>query len=119
MDSPISKDLCHSPFLREVLPQRIGRCSIRQTAGRSGREEALAGRTGDTVQPRRTLSRYVSDDGIEAARSYVSILHTMIVTKIFVDKLNYENLTPQKIYTRNIFNTKISRSTVYLKGICI
>ena len=40
MDSPISKDLCRSPFLREVLPQRIGRCSIRQTAG--GREEARA-----------------------------------------------------------------------------
>ena len=42
MDSPISKDLCYSLFLREVLPQRVGRCSIRQTAGRSGREEARA-----------------------------------------------------------------------------
>ena len=42
MDSPISKDLSHSPFLREVFPQRIGRCSIRQMAGRSGREEAQA-----------------------------------------------------------------------------
>ena len=49
MDSPISKDLCRSPFLREVLPQRIGRCSIRQTlmAGRSGRE---AGRAVQEIQ---------------------------------------------------------------------
>ena len=112
MGSPISKDLCRSPFFREVhvvLPQRIGRCSIRQTAGRSGRE--ARGRTGDTVQPRRTLCPYVSDDGIAAARSYVSILDTMIVKIFFVDELNYENLTPRKFDTRNIFNTKISRST--------
>ena len=70
------------------------------------------GRTGDTVQPRRTLCWYVSDDGIAAARSYVSILDTMIVKKKFVDEINYENLTPRQIYTRNIFKTKISRSTV-------
>ena len=116
MDSPISKDLCHSPFLRDVLPQRIGRCSIRQTAGRSGREELSAGRTGDTVQPRRTLCRYVSDDGIAAARSYVSILDKMIVKFFFVDELNYENLTARKINTQNIFNTKISRSTALAVG---
>ena len=81
MDSPISKDLCCAPFLRdEVLPHRIGRCSIQQTAGRSGREEAQAVR--DTVQSRRTPCRYVSDDGVAAARSYVSIFDTMIIKKI-------------------------------------
>ena len=75
MDSPISKDLCRSPFLREVLPQRIGR----STNGGQKQKGRSAGHTGDTVQPRRTLCRYVSDDGIAAARSYVSILDKMIV----------------------------------------
>ena len=81
------------------------------------RKGRSTGCTGDTEQPRRTLCRYVSDDGIAAARSYVSILDTMIAKKFFVDELNYENLTPRKIYAQNIFNTKISRSTVIMRHI--
>ena len=77
MDSPISKDLCRSPFLREVASEN--REVLDSTNGGPKRKGRSTGRTGDTVQPRRTLCRYVSDDGIAAARSYVSILDTMIV----------------------------------------
>ena len=87
---------------------------LNSTNGRPKRKGRSTGRTGDTVQPRRMLCRYVSDDGTAAARSYVSILDTIIVKEVFFDELNYENLTPRKIYTQNIFNTKISRSTVFL-----
>ena len=36
------------------------------------------------------ISRYASDHGIAAARSYVSIIDTLIVNS-FVDELYYEN----------------------------
>ena len=103
---------CCSPFLREVLPQQIGRCSNQQV-GRSGREEA---RAVQEIQLRRALCRYVSDHGIAAGRSYVSILDTMIVKKISLMAIAifyYENLTARKFYTRKMFNMKIFRSTVY------
>ena len=51
------------------------------TNGGPKRKGRSADRTGETVQPRRTLCRYISDDGIAAALSYVSILDTMIVKK--------------------------------------
>ena len=57
------------------------------TNGGPKRKGRSAGRTGDTVQPRRTLCRYVSDNGIAAARSYVSILDKMIVKYFFIDEL--------------------------------
>ena len=78
MDSPISKDLCRSPFLREVLASE-NREVLDLTNGGPKRKGRSAGRTGDTVQPRTTLCRYLSDDGIASARSYVSILDKMIV----------------------------------------
>ena len=62
MDSPISKDLYRSPFLREVLLD-----STNGGPKRKGRSTGRTGDTGDTVQPRRTLCQYVSDDGIAAA----------------------------------------------------
>ena len=76
MDSLTSKGLCRSPFLHEVLPQRIGRCSIRQTAGRRGREAARA-----VQEIQYSPEERVSDNGIAAARSYISILDTMIIKK--------------------------------------
>ena len=52
-----------------------------------------------------------------AASSLVRIhfLHTELVARYnnFVVDPDHENLTQRKFYTRNIFNTKISRSTVY------
>ena len=82
MDSPISKDLCRSPFLREVLPQRISGGA--QFDERRAEAEGKQCGPYDTVQPRRTLCRHVSDDGIAAARSYVSILDTMIVKRFLL-----------------------------------
>ena len=83
MDSPISKDLCRSPFLRESRGiASENREVLDSTNGRPKRKGRSTGCTRDTVQPRRMLCRYVSDDGIAAARSYVSILDTVIVKKI-------------------------------------
>ena len=96
----------------ENMPYSTCMSSIYKCKNVSGREEA---RAVQEIQPRSTLCRYVSGDGIAATRSYVSILDTMIVNFFIV--LYYGNFPICEQFTHEIILTRKFPNLRYVNNV--